>query len=614
MEYKYLEKVNNPGDLKKLSYSQLQDLASEVRDFLVQTISKTGGHLSSNLGTVELTIAMHKVFDCPKDQFVWDVGHQAYTHKILTGRRDDFSTIRQEGGISGFPRECESEYDSFVSGHASTSISVACGLAYSKAIKDEDGYVLAVIGDGALTGGQSYEALNNAGRSDKKLIVIINDNEMSISKNVGALSKYLTEMRTKQGYFDLKDGVSAFLEKLPLIGKPIRKLVSNTKKRVKDAIYNSNIFESFGFVYLGPTDGHDVSQICRVLNRAKKLKRPVIVHVNTKKGKGYSFAEQDPSAFHGVGKFDVETGSISTSSDSFTSVFGKKLTELAEKNKSICAITAAMKNSTGLEEFSKKFKDRFFDVGIAEEHAVTFSAAMSKNSMIPICAIYSTFLQRGYDQILHDTCIENRHVVFAVDRAGIVGEDGVTHQGVFDVAFMSQMPNMTIFSPSDYDDLSICLERAVLEENGPISVRYPRGSQPLVSSAFKKPSDNWEHFETAGSDVLLVSYGRQFAETSKAAERLGVSAIKLVKVHPIDESCIETAKKYKHIFFFEEGVRRGSIAEAFLSSLNECGYQGTFVIKAIDGFVQHASVTASLKRLGLDADSICKTVKEKVGL
>lgn len=614
MEYKYLEKVNNPNDLKKLSFSQLQELSEEVRDFIVQTVSKTGGHLSSNLGTVELTIAMHRVFDCPKDQFVWDVGHQAYTHKILTGRRNNFSTIRQEGGLSGFPRESESEYDSFVSGHASTSISVACGLAYSKAIKGEDGYVLAVIGDGALTGGQSYEALNNAGRSDKKLIVIINDNEMSISKNVGALSKYLTEMRTKQGYFDLKDGVSALLEKLPLIGKPIRKLVSNTKKRVKDAIYNSNIFESFGFVYLGPTDGHDISQMCRVLNRAKKLKRPVIVHVNTKKGKGYTFAEKDPSAFHGVGKFDVETGSISTSTDSFTSVFGEKLVKLAEENKNVCAITAAMKSSTGLDGFSEKFKDRFFDVGIAEEHAVTFSAAMSKNSMIPVCAIYSTFLQRGYDQIIHDVCIENRHVVFAVDRAGIVGEDGVTHQGIFDVAFMSQMPNMTIFSPSDFDDLSICLERAILEESGPVSVRYPRGSQTIVSDAFKKTSSNWEIFDATNSDILLVSYGRQFAEVARAAEQLGVSAIKLVKVHPFDENCIETAKKYKHIFFFEEGVRRGSIAEAFLSSLNQSGYKGTFALKAIDGFVQHAAVAASLKKLGLDADSICETVKESVGL
>lgn len=614
MEYKYLEKVNNPNDLKKLSFSQLQELSEEIRDFLVQTVSKTGGHLSSNLGTVELTIAMHKVFDCPKDQFVWDVGHQAYTHKILTGRRGTFSTIRQEGGLSGFPRESESEYDCFVSGHASTSISVACGLAYSKAIKGDDGYAVAVIGDGALTGGQSYEALNNAGRSDKKLIVIINDNEMSISKNVGALSRYLTEMRTKQGYFDLKDGVSGFLDKLPIIGKPIRNLISNTKKRVKDAIYNSNIFEGFGFVYLGPTDGHDISQMCRVFNRAKKLKRPVIVHVNTKKGKGYSFAERDPSAFHGVGKFNVETGDVSASAESFTSVFGKKLTNLAENNPNICAITAAMKNSTGLEEFSEKFKDRFFDVGIAEEHAVTFSAAMAKNAMVPVCAIYSTFLQRGYDQILHDTCIENRHVIFAVDRAGIVGEDGVTHQGIFDVAFMSQMPNMTIFSPSDYDDLSLCLESAVFEVKGPVSVRYPRGSQPIISDKFKKPSNNWELFEKEGSDVLLISYGRQFSEVAKAAEQLGASAIKLVKVNPIDEDCFEATKKYKHIFFFEEGIRRGSVAEYFVSSLNQGGYKGTFFIRAIDDYVQHAPVASSLKKLGLDAESICKTVKEKAGL
>ncbi len=613
MEFKYLEKVNSPGDLKRLNVSQLQELAQEIRYFLVHSLSETGGHLSSNLGAVELTIAMHKVFDCPRDQFVWDVGHQAYTHKILTGRRTDFSKLRQENGLSGFPRESESEYDSFVSGHASTSISVACGLAYSKAINNDDGYVLAVIGDGALTGGQSYEALNNAGRSDKKLIVIVNDNEMSISKNVGALAKHLTQMRTKQGYFDLKDGVTAFLERLPLIGKPIRRLISNTKKRVKDAIYNSNIFESFGFVYLGPTDGHDISQLCRVLARAKKLKRPVVVHVNTKKGKGYEFAENDPSKYHGVGRFDAETGVLASSSESYTNVFGKKLVELAEKDGRICAITAAMKSSTGLDSFAEKFPDRFFDVGIAEEHAVTFSAAMAKNGTVPVCAVYSTFLQRGYDQILHDACIENRHVVFAVDRAGIVGEDGVTHQGLFDVAFMSQMPNMTVFSPSDYNDLSLCLETAVGSINGPVSVRYPRGSQYDAPVNYQRASDNWESFD-GSSDVLLVSYGRIFANVAKVAEKLNVSLVKLVKIHPIDSECILKAKQYKKVFFFEEGIKRGSVAEEFLSRLTEEGFNGDFYIRAVDGFVQHASVARSLEKLGLDCNGILKTVKEKAEL
>ena len=613
MELKYLEKVNSPSDLKRLNTSQLQELAQEIRYFLVHSLSETGGHLSSNLGTVELTIAMHKVFDCPRDQFVWDVGHQAYTHKILTGRKADFSRLRKENGLSGFPRESESEYDSFVSGHASTSISVACGLACSKAINADDGYVLAVIGDGALTGGQSYEALNNAGRSDKKLIVIVNDNEMSISKNVGALAKHLTQMRTKQGYFDLKDGVSAFLEKIPLIGKPIRRLISNTKKHVKDAIYNSNIFESFGFVYLGPTDGHDISQLCRVLARAKKLKRPVVVHVNTKKGKGCEFSENDPSKYHGVGKFDAETGEFQVSNENYTGVFGEKLVELAKKDSRICAVTAAMKNSTGLDSFAEMFPDRFFDVGIAEEHAVTFSAAMAKNGTIPVCAVYSTFLQRGYDQILHDACIENRHVVFAVDRAGIVGEDGVTHQGLFDVAFMSQMPNMTIFSPSDYNDLSLCLETAVDSVNGPVSVRYPRGSQYNVSPSYQKTSNNWECFNDS-NDVLLISYGRLFANVAKAAEELNVSAIKLVKIHPVDLQCVLKAKEYKKIFFFEEGIRRGSVAEDFLYHLTEVGFKGDFYIHAVDGFVQHASVTRCLEKLGLDCNGIIKTVKEKAGL
>ena len=611
MEYKYLEKVNSPSDLKKLSFSQLEELAQEIRYFLVDSISQTGGHLSSNLGSVELTLAMHNVFDCPKDQFVWDVGHQAYTHKILTGRRDLFSTLRQENGLSGFPRESESEYDSFLSGHASTSISVACGLAYSKAVNGDDGYVVAVIGDGALTGGQSYEALNNAGRSEKKLIVIINDNEMSISKNVGALAKHLTQMRTRQGYFDLKDSISRFLQKLPLIGIPMRKLISNTKKRVKDAIYNSNIFENFGFVYLGPTDGHDIPQLCRVLARAKKLNRPVVVHVNTKKGKGCTFAENDPSKYHGVGKFDAKTGEFSSSKESYTAVFGEKLVELASKDNRICAVTAAMKSSTGLDAFADKFNDRFFDVGIAEEHAVTFSAAMAKNGIVPVCAIYSTFLQRGYDQILHDTCIENRHVVFAVDRAGIVGEDGVTHQGLFDVAFMNQMPNMTIFSPSDYDDLSLCIETAVEGVKGPVSVRYPRGAQPKIAQAFKRASNNWEHFDAENDDVLLISYGRLFGEVAKAADELGVSAIKIVKVLPIDEECINKAMQYKRIFFFEEGIRRGSVAEGFMASLNVKGYKGDFNINAVEGFVHHASVARSFEKLGFDADSIIKTVKEK---
>ncbi len=614
MELKYLQKVNSPSDVKRLSFSQLEELAQEIRYFLVHSLSATGGHLSSNLGSVELTLAMHKVFDCPKDQFVWDVGHQAYTHKILTGRKDLFSKLRQEDGLSGFPRESESEYDSFVSGHASTSISVACGLAYSKAINGDNGYVLAVIGDGALTGGQAYEALNNAGRSDKKLIVIVNDNEMSISKNVGALAKHLTQMRTKQGYFDLKDGVSDFLEKLPIIGKPLRRFISNTKKYLKDAIYNSNIFESFGFVYLGPTDGHDIQQLCRILARAKKLKRPVVVHVNTKKGKGCEFAEKSPSMYHGVGKFDVNTGEFSASKESYTSVFGEKLVELAEKDNRICAVTAAMKSSTGLDEFANRFEDRFFDVGIAEEHAVTFSAAMAKNSMIPVCAIYSTFLQRGYDQILHDTCIENRHVVFAVDRAGIVGEDGVTHQGLFDVAFMSQMPNMSIYSPSDYDDLTLCMETAIKKVDGPVSVRYPRGSQPDVSSEYKKTSDSWTCFNKENDGVLIVSYGRLFGEVAKSAERLNVSAMKMVKIFPLDDDCVCEAMRYKKIFFFEEGIRRGSIAEAFLSRLNEKGYRGEFNIYAVDGFVQHASVSRSFEKLGLDSESIYKTVKEKAGL
>ncbi len=607
MRYKYLEKVNTPDDLKKLNFGQMQVLAEEIRDFLVESVSRTGGHLASNLGTVELTLAMHKVFDCPKDQFVWDVGHQAYTHKILTGRRDRFSTLRQENGLSGFPRESESEYDSFVAGHAGTSLSVACGLATAKELRHDDSYVLAVIGDGALTCGQAYEALNNAGRRKSNLIVIVNDNGMSISQNVGALAKYMTAMRNKQGYFDLKDGISHFLDVLPLVGQPVKKVLTDAKQHMKNAIYNSNIFEAFGFVYLGPTDGHDLPQLCRVLQRAKKLKRPCVVHVNTIKGKGYPYAENDPCGYHGVPSFDVHDGKNQQHNDSFTDVFSHELMRLAKKDERICAVTAAMCSSTGLEPFSKSFPNRFFDVGIAEEHAVTFSSALAKNGMIPVCALYSTFLQRGYDQLLHDVCIENRHVVFAVDRAGVVGEDGVTHQGIFDAAFLSQMPHMTVYSPYTYEELSSCLYRAIYETEGPVAVRYPRGAQTVAESSAQT---SWGYLRRS-SDTLIVTYGRLSGEADAAAEKLQCSVMKLVCIQPLDPECIREAATYSYVFFAEEGIRRGGIGEEFFAQLNNYGFKGTFRLRGVEDFVEHATVAQSLKKLGLDRESLIQWILEE---
>ncbi|HAB00660.1 MAG TPA: 1-deoxy-D-xylulose-5-phosphate synthase [Ruminococcaceae bacterium] len=607
MRYKYLEKVNTPGDLKKLNFGQMQVLAEEIRDFLVESVSKTGGHLASNLGTVELTLAMHKVFDCPKDQLVWDVGHQAYTHKILTGRRDRFSTLRQENGLSGFPRESESEYDSFVTGHAGTSLSVACGLATAKELRHDDSYVLAVIGDGALTCGQAYEALNNAGRRKSNLIVIVNDNGMSISRNVGALAKYMTAMRNKQGYFDLKDGISHFLDVLPLVGQPIKKVLTDTKQHMKNAIYNSNIFEAFGFVYLGPTDGHDLPQLCRVLQRAKKLKKPCVVHVNTIKGKGYPYAENDPCGYHGVPSFNVHDGKNQEHNDSFTDAFSHELMRLAEKDERICTVTAAMCSSTGLEPFSKSFPNRFFDVGIAEEHAVTFSSALAKNGMIPVCALYSTFLQRGYDQLLHDVCIENRHVVFAVDRAGVVGEDGVTHQGIFDAAFLSQMPHMTVYSPYTYEELRSCLYRAIYETEGPVAVRYPRGAQTVTESSAQT---SWVYLRRP-SDTLLVTYGRLSGEADAAAEKLQCSVMKPVCIQPLDPECIREAATYSYVFFAEEGIRRGGIGEEFFAQLNNYGFKGIFRLRGVEDFVEHATVSQSLKKLGLDRESLIQWILEE---
>lgn len=611
-----LDGIKSPSDVKKLSKEQLNILCSEIRSEMIETVSKNGGHLASNLGAVELTVAIHRCFNSPKDKIVFDVGHQCYTHKLLTGRLDRFSTLRTKGGISGFPRPDESEHDSFLVGHSSTSISAAYGMSQAKAIKGENGYVIAVIGDGALSGGLAYEALNNAGRSRDNLIVVLNDNKMSISKNVGAMSRYLALIRSRPHYYSFKDKTYKLLSRIPLIGRPIADLIMRLKTMLKGLMYNSTIFEDMGFYYLGPVDGHDIEKMTNLFNAAKSMRRPVVVHVNTIKGKGYSFAESAATAFHGVSRFDIETGERIPSADSYSKVFGEAVCAFAANDKRICAVSAAMTESTGLNEFRRKYKNRFYDVGIAEQHAVTFAAGLSISGLVPVFAVYSTFLQRAYDQVLHDAALQHLKLVLAVDRAGVVGEDGETHQGLFDAAFLSGIPGITVYSPCTYDELRYALKRAVYNDCGVVAVRYPRGSEPQLPAGYKSPCDSVSI--VGEGEVCAVTYGREYAAVAEAAARLknegiNVKIIKLCRIAPIDEQAYSEVLPCKKIFFFEEGIKAGGIAEHFAAGLMERGYKGEYRITAVDGvFVQHASVSQSLSELRLDADSVHETLYNEV--
>lgn len=613
-----LNTINSPSDIKSLSNTKLQMLCSEIRGELISTVSKTGGHLASNLGTVELTVALHKIFDTPKDQIVWDVGHQSYTHKLLTGRREQFHTLRQENGIAGFPKTEESIHDAFISGHSSTSISVAHGLATAKRASGEDGHVIAVMGDGAFTGGLAYEGLNNSARRNEKLIIILNDNNMSISKNVGGMAKYLAVIRSKPEYFRLKDAVEKTVRNTPIIGDKLYGTISNSKTFFKQALYNSsNIFESLGYTYLGPIDGHNIESLCDVLERAKSLNSPTVVHIETKKGNGYSFAEKNPDTFHGISKFDVETGHPDViTKDSFSSIFGDELLNIARENPKVCAVTAAMGQSTGLRQFAIEFKRqyRYFDVGIAEAHAVTFSAALSANGMIPVFAVYSTFLQRAFDQVIHDASIEKRHMVLAIDRSGIVGDDGETHQGVFDVPMLSMIPNIVIYSPSNYNTLRNCLRAAINKHDGVVAVRYPRGCEPEIPEAYKSDDVNYSYHSSGDEKTLLVTYGRLFGEAIKARETLAamgtdIAILNLTKIMPIADKAFEIARDYKNIIFLEESMKTGGIGEHFLFTLYESGYHGKTKLKAIDNkFVSQASVSSAIRKLELDSQSIINMV------
>lgn len=605
-----LSKLSLPSAVRGLSLAQREALCAEIRTLMIRTVSKTGGHLSSSLGAVELAVAIHTVFDSPADKIVWDVGHQAYAHKLLTGRAERFRTLRQEGGVTGFPRPEESVHDAFIAGHSSTSVSAALGLARAMRLQGDSHAAVAVIGDGAFTGGLAFEGLNNAGKSGDNIVVILNHNDMSISKNVGGFARYLTRVRANPRYLHTKAAVKKTLSQAPTLGKPIAAAIHSMNAMVRQIVYRSTMFEDFGFAYLGPIDGHNLEELTDALAAAKALKRPVFVHVNTVKGRGYPFAEQNPGAYHGVSCFDVRTGNGTMPSESFSDVFGKELTLLADPDKRICAVTAAMKYGTGLQHFAHGHRSRFFDVGIAEEHAVTFSAGLAKGGMLPVFAVYSSFLQRSYDQLIHDTAIENTHIVLGIDRAGIVGEDGETHQGMFDVSFLSSIPNTTIFSPSTFGELRACLPKALYDCGGIAALRYPRGGEPVGTQP--EALNGAYALDLAGEkrgELLLVTYGRIAPEVRAAAALLreeGAHAdmLKLVQIHPLPEDVLTLVMSYPRVCFLEEGMRSGGIAEKLGAALLERRFPGEYRIRATDRFVRQAKVADALKRLGFDAASI----------
>lgn len=613
---KLLESIQSPEDIKAMTLDQLTALCGELRETLIQTVSKTGGHLSSNLGVVELTVALHKMLDLPGDKIVWDVGHQCYVHKLLTGRLDRFGTLRQTGGLSGFPKPEESEYDAFVAGHSSTAVSAANGMAKAKALLGDKGYVAAVLGDGALTGGLAYEGLSNAGRSTDRLIVILNDNRMSISKNVGFVARHLANLRSRPRYVRFKMGVSSVISHIPLIGKPAQRGMVWVKSRMKNAIYHqSTLFEEMGFYYLGPIDGHDLRDLCQALQTAKNLNRPVLLHVETVKGKGYSYAVQSPDTYHGVTGFDIDTGKTPTGGPSFSQVMGDSLCALAREDVRICAITAAMKSGTCLNKFADRYPVRFFDVGIAEEHAVTFASGLACSGMLPVFAVYSTFLQRSYDQILNDTAIMGNHIVLAVDRAGIVPDDGETHQGIFDVPFLTTIPRVVIYSPSTFAELEINLKQALYDRDGIAVVRYPKGGELPGAEEFMPDYKAYTHLRHPQAKTLLITYGRIFSNALTAVRELTesgmpVSVLKLTCIWPLPEEALKLARSYERIVFFEEGSRSGGIAQAFGEALLEQGYRGEYTVQAIDRPLPACTVSAGLRETGLDTDGMIRKLRE----
>lgn len=613
-----LQELRSPSELKQMTDKELSSLCDEIRTVIVDTVSENGGHLASNLGVVELTVAIHSVFDVPSDKIVWDVGHQSYAHKLLTGRADRIHTIRTENGLSGFPKRSESPYDCFNTGHSSTSVSAAYGLACADDMKKKPSYTIAVIGDGALTGGLAFEGLNNAGRSGKNLIVILNDNKMSISQNVGSVARYLSRLRIKPSYLRAKTRMHR-LEKIPLIGKPVTRGIKRFKDWLRDEFFGqkNNMFKQLGYSYYGPYDGHDITELRSALKAAKRKHGPVLIHVCTKKGKGYEFAEKNPKDFHGISSFDVDTGEPRSSSKGYSDVFGECLCRYAEQDRNICAITAAMAIGTGLNGFSKKFKERFYDVGIAEEHAVTFAAGLAAGGALPVFAVYSTFLQRSYDQILHDAALQQLHIVLAVDRAGIVGEDGETHQGIYDAAFLNTINGVTVYAPSCFSELEAMLHKAVYETTGVAVVRYPRGGEGYIPEDYEYGSKPYTVYGEKNSSVLMITYGREFSQCCRALELLrqdGIDAciLKLGTIKPIPAGALMLAKKYERCFFFEEGIRSAGVGESFGFELYQTGFGGRFMLTAINSPVYQAKTDAALHKLGLDAEMIAVKIKNEL--
>lgn len=605
-----LERINSSNDIKKLPEEELEPLCQELRDYMISSISRTGGHLASNLGAVELTVALHRVYDTSRDRVVFDVGHQSYVHKIITGRRDSFCTLRQHGGLSGFPKPYESEDDAFIAGHASNSVSVALGMARARTLSHADYDVAAIIGDGALSGGLAYEGLANAAASGEPLVVILNDNNMSINENVGGTTHLLESLRVRPGYISFKRWYRDVFTKLP----GLYKFNHAIKEWLKKRLLPGNVFSGMGMYYLGPVDGHDIGKLETVIRWARELRKPVLVHVVTKKGKGYKYAEEHPEKFHGVGRFDIETGELHDSGDCFSAKMGESLSRLADGDGRIIGITAAMSSGTGMDVFSAAHPDRFFDVGIAEGHAVSMAGGMAKQGMVPVFAVYSSFLQRGYDMLIHDVALQNLHVVFCVDRAGLVGSDGETHHGVFDVSYLSSVPDMTVLCPASYAELETMLRAAIYDINGSVAIRYPRGGEGKYTACNTAP----ETLLREGRDVTLVCYGIMTNEVLDAAERLaaeGISAevIKLSMIKPPDfDLVMRSLRKTGKLLISEDVCEAGCVGSRILeeAAINEIHVRAAKLLNLGEGIVPHGTVAELLHDFGLDADGIVSAAME----
>jgi len=617
-----LNQIQKKDDIKKLNEEELKTLCKELRRFLLRSVSKTGGHLASNLGVVELTVALEYCFNLPEDKIVWDVGHQAYIHKILTGRKEQFATLRQLDGLSGFPKPHESDCDAFAAGHSSTSISAALGIAKARDLLGGKEHVIAVIGDGSMTGGLAYEALNNAGRENTNLIVILNDNQMSIDTNVGAISRHLNNLRTDGRYQKLKEHFKQFRDNVPIVGRATYNVLSKARDSAKHLFLHGAMFEELGFKYIGPVDGHDLKELLELFRNVKYMKGPVLIHVKTVKGRGYRYAEENPSDYHGVGAFDLKTGKpLSSGGESWSDIFGKKMLEIGAANDKAVGITAAMAGGTGFEGFQKAFPERFFDVAIAEQHGVTFSAGLASRGIVPVFAVYSSFLQRAYDQIVHDVCMQNLHVVFAVDRAGIVGADGETHQGVFDLSFLSHIPNMTVLSPKNGWELEEMLDFAVNRWNGPIAVRYPRGTAETAFTENREPvAYGKAELIQDGRKIAVLAEGHMLKTAAEAVKRLEKDCYQPMLVNmrfisPLDgEMLLRAAEQCTYIFTVEDNLGKGGLGSRVLEFYS--GRRQTVSVTSFafpDCYIEQGTQAQLFARHGLDAEGIYKGIKKRLG-